>query len=164
MSKETKRDIVLVLMMFFVCVAGVSSVFVNCQTLAWIVIGISDFYLFTVLLLAALRSHDEHFLRRHTWIKWVFPRRMTALFVAGFLFVAVVSGFAGLYVGTDVFSSPKSPLDALYISAFTLAFTDYSPKPGYGQVVVLGQFVSGILLLIDLFPLLISRISMYKDL
>jgi hypothetical protein len=164
MSKETRRDVVLVLTMFFVCGAGVLSVFTTSRTLAWIVIGISDFYLCTVLLLAALRSHDEHFLHRHTWIKAIFPRRMPALFVAGFLLVAVVSGFGGLYVGTDIFSSPKSALDALYISAFTLAFTDYSPKLGYGQVVVLAQFASGILLLIALFPLLISRISTYKDL
>ena len=150
--------------MFFVCVAGVASVFASSRVLAWIVIGISDFYLFVVLLLAALRSDNERFLHEHAWIKTVFPRRTPALLVAGFIFIAVVSGFAGLYVGADIFSPPKSPLDAFCISAFTLAFTDYSPKPGYGQIVVLAQFASGILLLIALFPFLISRISTFKDL
>src|SRR6266496_2065282 len=58
--------------------------------------------------------------------------------------------------------SVKTPLDALYISSFTLALTDYSPKPGYGQLVVLGQLVSSILLVVALFPLLISRISTFK--
>ena len=42
------------------------------------------------------------------------------------------------------------------------SFTDYSLKAGYGQLVVMGQLVSGILLLIALFPLLISRISTFK--
>jgi hypothetical protein len=43
------------------------------------------------------------------------PRRRTAgLLVVTLLFVAVVSGFAGLYAGTEVFSSVKTPLDALY--------------------------------------------------
>jgi len=78
------------------------------------------------------------------------------------LFVAVLSGFAGLYVGTEVFSSNKTPLDAFYLSVFTLAFTDYSPKAGYGQIVVMTQVVSRVLLLVALFPLL-SRISTFRD-
>ena len=92
------------------------------------------------------------------------PRRRTArLLVVTLLFVAIISGFAGLYVGTEVFSLVKMPLDALYISSFTLALTDYSPKPGYGQLVVLAQLVSSILLVLALFPLLISRISTFKN-
>ncbi len=164
MSKETRRDLVLTFITFLVSAAGVTSVFVGSRVLAWIAIVISDSYLAAVLLLAALRSDDANFLHKHSWIEGFFPRRTPGLFVAGFIFVAVISGFAGLYVGTETFSSSKSPLDALYISAFTLAFTDYSPKPGYGQVVVMGQFASGVLLLIALFPFLISRISTFKEL
>jgi hypothetical protein len=164
MSKETRTDLVLIFIIFLVSAAGVTSVFVGSRVLAWIAIAISDSYLAAVLLLAALRSDDANFLHKHSWIEGFFPRRTPGLFVAGFIFVAVISGFAGLYVGTETFSSSKSPLDALYISAFTLAFTDYSPKPGYGQVVVMGQFASGVLLLIALFPFLISRISTFKDL
>jgi hypothetical protein len=162
MSRETKRDVVLVMTTFFLCVAGVASVLASYRPLAWIVIVISDFYLATVLLLAALSSDNESFQHKHLWTKRFFPRRAPGLLVAGFLLGAVVSGFAGLYVGTEAFSPAKSPLDALYISFFTLTFTDYSPKPGYGQLVVMGQLVSGILLLIALFPLLISRISTFK--
>jgi len=165
MSKETRRDIVLIVIFALVSAIGVASVFLGCRILAWVVIVSSDLYLSIVLLLAAFLSDDDGFLDRHSWITGFFPRRRTAgLLVVALLFLAVVSGFAGLYVGTEVFSSVKTPLDALYISSFTLALTDYSPKPGYGQLVVLGQLVSSILLLVALFPLLISRISTFKHL
>jgi hypothetical protein len=98
-------------------------------------------------------------------MRGILPRRRTVgLVVVALLFVAIISGFAGLYVGTEVFPSVKTPLDAFYISSFTLALTDYSPKPGYGQLVVLAQLVSSILLVVALFPLLISRISTFKHL
>jgi hypothetical protein len=116
--------------------------------LAWIVIAISDAYLLIVLVLAAIRSDDESFLDKHPWITFFFPLKTTGLLVATLVFVAVVSGFAGLYVGTDVFRP---------------GFTDYSPNSGYGQLVVMAQLTSGVLLLIALFPLLISRISTYKN-
>jgi len=163
MSKETRRDILLVCVIFLVSAAGITSVFMGCRTLAWIVILTSDLYLCIVLLLAALQSDDEGFLERHSWMTGFLPRRRTAgIVVVMLLFLAVISGFGGLYVGTEVFASVKTPLDAFYISSFTLALTDYSPKPGYGQLVVLAQLVSSVLLLVALFPLLISRISTFK--
>jgi len=115
------------------------------------------------LLLAALRAEDDAFLDRHPWITHLFPRKTAGIPVAALLFVSLVSGFAGLYVGVDVFASSKTPLDALYISFFILGFTDYSPKPGYGQLVVIGQLISGVLLLAALFPMHISRISTFKS-
>ena len=48
-------------------------------------------------------------------------------------------------VGAEVFPSSKTPLNALYISFFIMGFTDYSPKPGYGQLLVIAQLVSGVL-------------------
>ena len=163
MSKETKREIALVLIILSLSTAGMTSVFVRYQFLAWVVIVSSDLYLSIVLLLAALLSDDERFLDKHSWMRGFLPRRRTAgLVVVMLLFLAIVSGFAGVYVGTEVFASVKTPLDALYISAFTLALTDYSPKPGYGQLVVLAQLVSSVLLIVALFPLLISRISTFK--
>jgi len=164
MSKEIRRDLRLVFTIFLLSGAAMTSVFWACRILAWVVIVTSDLYLSVVLLLAALLSDDERFLNRHPWMTGFLPRRRTAgLLVVTLLFVAVVSGFAGLYVGGEVFSSVKTPLDAFYISSFTLALTDYSPKPGYGQLVVLGQLVSSILLLVATFPLLISRISTFKN-
>ena len=116
-----------------------------------------------VLLLAALRSEDDGFLDKHSWITRFFPRKTTGIVVVTLLFLAIVSGFAGVYVGAEVFQSGKTPLDALYISFFIMGFTDYSPKPGYGQLVVIAQLVSGVLLLAALFPIHISRISTFKE-
>ena len=163
MSRETRRDIVLIVIFALVSAIGVASVFLGCRILAWVVIVSSDLYLSIVLLLAAFLSDDDGFLDRHSWITRFFPRKTAGILVIILLFLSVVSGFAGLYVGVEVFPSGKTPLDALYISFFTLGFTDYSPKPGYGQFVVLGQLVSGVLLLAALFPLHISRISTFKS-
>ena len=165
MTKEIRRDVGLVFIMFLLSAAGMASVFKGYRLLAWVVIVSSDFHLFIVLLLAALLSDDENFLKRHRWVTAFLPRTRTAgLFVVTLLFAAVISGFAGLYVGTEVFPVVKMPLDALYISSFTLALTDYSPKPGYGQLVVLAQLASSILLVLAMFSLLISRISTFKHL
>src|SRR6267378_5568305 len=94
MSKETRSDVVLVCIMFLVSAAGITSVFMHCRTLAWIVILISDLHLCIVLLLAALQSDDEGFLDRHSWITGFLPRRRAAgLVVVMLLFLAVVAGF-----------------------------------------------------------------------
>lgn len=163
MKKETRRDLVLLLFVFLVSAAGITSVSLRYRLLAWIVIVISDLYLFIVLLLAALRAEDDEFLHRHPWITHFFPRKTAGISVITLLFLAIVSGFAGLYVGTEVFPSGKTPLDAFYISFFIMGFTDYSPTPGYGQLVVIAQLVSGVLLLAALFPIHISRISSFRS-
>ena len=162
-SKETRRDCVLALVFFFVSAAGATSVLAGSRILAWIAIVVSDLYLILTLLFAAMRSDDESLLHRHPWVANFFPRRTAALLLVVLLFTAVLLGFAGLYAGTEVFSSNKTPLDAFYISVFTLALTDYSPKAGYGQLVVMGEVANGVLLIVALFPLLISRISAFKN-
>jgi hypothetical protein len=163
MSEETRKDFVLVIITSIASAIGMTSVFVACRPLAWVAILISDSYLSLVLLFAAILSDDHSFAARWPWITRLFPRRTAALFVVGLLLLSIVSGFAGLYVGTEVFSSNKTPGDALYLSLFTLAFTDYCPKPGYGQLVVVGQVASGILYLIAAIPLLISRIATFAS-
>jgi hypothetical protein len=164
MSEEARRDIVLIVIFSLVSAIGMTSVFLGCRFFAWIAIVISDVYLFSVLLLAALRSDDNGFLDRDSWITRFFPRKTTGILICVLLFLAIVSGFAGLYVGAEVFPSGKTPLDALYISFFIMGFTDYSPAPGYGQLVVIAELVSGVLLLAALFPIHISRISTFKNL
>ena len=107
MSEEARKDIVLIVIFSLVLAIGIASVFLGYRFLAWIAIVISDAYLFSVLLLAALRSDDNGFLRRHLWITRFFPRKTTGISIAALLFLAIVSGFAGLYVGAEVFPSAR---------------------------------------------------------
>jgi len=120
-SKETRKDFVLLAITPIAAAIGMRSVFPASRPLAWIAIVISDSYLSLVLLFAAILSDDRAFAARWPWITGLFPRRTTALFVVTLLLLSIVSGFAGLYVGTEVFPSSKTPGDALYISLFTLA-------------------------------------------
>src|SRR5262249_21132626 len=138
MSRETNRDIVLIVTFSLALAIGMTSVFWGCRFLAWIAISLSDLYLLILLLLAALRGEDDQFFDRHPWITRFFPRKTDGILVLTLLCLTILSGFAGLYVGANVFPSVKTPLDALYTSFFILGFTDYSPKPGYGQLVVIG--------------------------
>jgi hypothetical protein len=163
MSKETRRDIVLIVIFSLVSATGMASVFLRCRLLAPIVIVISDLYLSIVLLLAALRSDDDRFLRRHVWITlFSLERRLVFLSLHSFfwqLFLVLLV----CMLERRSFHPGKTPLDALYISFFIMGFADYSPAPGYGQLVVIAQLVSGVLLLAALFPIHISRISTFKS-
>jgi hypothetical protein len=162
-SKETRKDFILLAITSIAAAMGMRSVFAASRPLAWTAIAISDAYLALVLLFVANLSDDGTVATRRAWITRLFPKRTTGLFVVALLLVSIVSGFAGLYVGRQVFPGNKTPGDALYINLFTLAFTDYGPKPGYGQFVVVGEVASGILFLIAAVPLLISRIATFEN-
>ena len=61
MSKETRKDFVLVIITSIASAIGMTSVFVACRPLAWVAILISDSYLSIVLLFAAILSDDHAF-------------------------------------------------------------------------------------------------------
>jgi len=44
-----------------------------------------------------------------------------------------------------------------------LGFSDFGPNEGYGQFVVITQLVSAIVLLMGVFPILISRLSSFDS-
>jgi len=67
MSKETRKDVVLIVIFSLASAIGVTSVFGGYRLLAWIAIVISDLNLFIVLLLAAFQAEDDAFLNRHSW-------------------------------------------------------------------------------------------------
>jgi hypothetical protein len=157
-------DSELVIFSFLALMAGVGAVCAHLPALAWVTIAATDLYLVTVLAVAAMQSDADDFARRHKLVRLLPHRRAAALFVLACQMLTIVSGFAALYVGTTVFASSKTVLDAVYISFFTMGFTDYSPRPGYGQLVVMAQLISSILLLAGAFPLLLSRISTFKRL
>ena len=135
MSKETRKDLVLLAITFIASAVGM----ITCRPLAWPAIRISGLISFPCF---AARGDS---------------------FVVALLLITIVSGFAGLYLGAEVFPSSKTPVDAFYISFFILAFTDFSPKPGCGQLLVMGQLASGILYLIAAIPLLISRVATFAS-
>src|SRR5262245_64466196 len=118
MSRETRRDIFLIVTFSLVSAIGVTSVFWGCRFLAWIAIAISDLYLLIILLLAALRAEDDAFLDRHPWITHFFPRKTAGILVVTLLSLTILSGFAGLYVGGKVFPSVKTSHASLDPSVF----------------------------------------------
>jgi|SRR6516225_12502131 hypothetical protein len=109
MSKDARKDIVLIVIFSLVSATGMASVFLGYRLLAWIVIGISDLYLFIVLLLAAHRAEDDGFLDRHPWVTGVFPRKPAGILVVTLLFLAIVSGFAGLLLERKSFRPTRRP-------------------------------------------------------
>jgi len=162
MNIRARDDLILLVFSFLASLAGFASVFADNRPLAWLSIAAADLYLACILIVAAMLSDNNEFAKRHDLERLLPHRRATALFIVVLDMNAIISGFAGLYVGTDVFPDSKTPLDALYISLYTMGFTDYSPKPGYGQLVVIAQLLSGVLLVAGAFPLLLSRISTFR--
>jgi hypothetical protein len=81
MSKETKKDLVLLVITSVTSAIGMTSMFVDCWLLACIAIPVSDAYIFLVLLLAAILSEDDAFATRRRWISGFFPSRTGALFI-----------------------------------------------------------------------------------
>lgn len=162
MKITSRNNLGLSIFALLVSFVGSASVVTAYRFLAWVSIAVADLYLLSVLIVAAMLSDDAEFAKRHSWLRFLLPQRSAGLLIIALLLFAIVSGFAGLYVGCDVFRSSKTPLDALYISYLTMGFCDFSPKPGYGQLVVITQLFSGGLLLVGAIPLLLSRISTFK--
>ena len=113
MSKEAKRNFLLLAITSIAAAIGMTSVFGASRPLAWIAILISDAYLASVLLFAAILSDDATVAAMRVWITGLFPKRTVALFVVALLLASIVSGFAGLYIETEVFQLSKTPANAL---------------------------------------------------
>ena len=164
MTAPEKEDAVLLAVALLMTALALLSWACRLPIAPWLPIAASDLYLFVVLVLAAQWSdHGTQFKTSHPWVTRWFPRRTAGFFLVLCLLASIVFGFAGLYVGTAVFAIDTSRLDALYISFQTLGFSDFKPTAGYGQVVVLLHLLSGVLLLIGAFPLLISRMSTFES-
>jgi len=158
--QDRKDDARLLVIFGVVTVIGILSGPLRCQLAALTAIVAVDGYLSVVLVLAALRTdHAPTFRESNPWIARWFPRRTAGFLLIIFLLASVVFGFAGFYIGSDVFRQDKSWLDAIYISFQTLGFSDFHPKAGHGQRVVIAELATGVLLLIGAFPLLMSRMS-----
>jgi len=141
--------------------------------LGLICIVIAEIYLVAVLALAAYRSdkvsRDSNF-EVPNWMNNVFPTRLVGCFVVISLLVTLTLSFASLYIALNSsvpFKVPfNSSFDAIYFSYVTistLGYGDFSPVSDLAKSVVLLQLSSGLLLLVGVFPLLISRISKFTS-
>ena len=166
MRSTLKRDLVLVAGAATLAVLGMTATICRIPALAWPALATTDLYLLCVLLVATIRSDAKQ--RGGTpWkhLACIVPTKTAGVFMAGFLLVALVSAFAGLYLdlSSDQLSRPlDGPIDALYFSFVTMTtvgFGDYTPVSADAKLLVMGQLTSGTLLLFGVFSLLIASLS-----
>jgi Ion channel len=169
MAKEKQgiaKDLILSALALILAALGMWSVFCGAANLSWPAVIVTDLYLFLVLLFAAIRSdakargHNDFGKR----LEVLFPSRTAGVVIVILLLTALVSGFAGLYIGADLSKPLGGPWDALYFSFVTMTtvgYGDYVPIGKCAELLVMGQLISGVLLLFGVFPLLISRLSQF---
>jgi ion channel len=165
MNQAIKHDLILLAGAMVLAILGLCSVFFNAAYLSYPTIVVTDLYLFLVLLFAAIssdaKSHGTFVSSK--CLQQIFPSKTAGVFIIAFLLTALISGFAGLYLNTTLSQALEGPMDALYFSSVTMmtvGFGDYVPLGG-AKLLVMGQLVSGMLLLFGVFPLLISRLSTF---
>lgn len=164
-------DLLFIIYAIVMASAGVASVMMILPWLAWTTIAIVDFYLFLLLLVSAKRSDLEGQNKDiPAYLSLPFPSRVVGMFVLPLLAVALITSYAGLYLSPPYlghFSQQMTqPIDAVYASAVTMmtvGYGDYAPTSADTKALVLGQFASTTLLFFANFPLLISRVSTWKD-
>jgi hypothetical protein len=139
--------------------------------LAFHVAWLSDVFMGGLLFLVALRS--DGFVR----VSKLLPHRLIGLFLIAFLFLALVTSFASMDLKSEGICPPgktdckysnvsldslKSPTDGLYFSVvtmMTLGYGDYVAVTAPARRLVIWQLLSGWLLLILGFPLIVSRLA-----
>ena len=166
MNQAIKHDLILLAGAMALAIFGLCSVFLKAAFLSYPTIVVTDLYLFLVLLFAAIRSDakPDAIYVSSKCLKQIFPSKTAGVFIIAFLLTGLVSGFAGLYLNTSLSQPLEGPLDALYFSSVTMmtvGFGDYVPLGEGAKLLVMGQLVSGMLLLFGGFPLLISRLSTF---
>jgi hypothetical protein len=131
--------------------------------LSWIGIILVDAYLFLMMLLTTLKFPKR------------IPQRQVALVTVPALLLVLVMSFANLYIAnehvartkTDCTPDPlKEPWDAAYFSLVTittLGYGDYTPQVTGARKLVIGELLSGGLLLFFAFPVLGSRLAQFDE-
>ncbi|SRR5882724_6530395 len=131
--------------------------------LGWISIIVVDVYLFLLMLLAALKLPKR------------LPQRQVALVTIPALLLILVMSFAELYIANEHIGRAtidnrveplKEPWDAAYFSVVTittLGYGDYAPQKTDARKLVIGELLSGALLLFFAFPVLGSRLAQFDE-
>jgi Ion channel len=122
-------------------------------------VGLIDGYIVLLMLLAALKLPTR------------LPQRQIALVTIPALFLVLVMSFAGLYIANkhvkratveNKLEPLDKPWDAAYFSLVTittLGYGDYVPQEQDARKLVIGELLSGALLLFFAFPVLGSRLA-----
>jgi hypothetical protein len=137
---------------------------------AWLVAVIIDLYLIFLVLCAALKFAK------------CLPNRVPALFVMLALSFTLITAFANVYLHspgltkTELFmengtlkAAPPQPLteasEAWYVSLATITTygSDFVPSDRSARRAVTAEILSGALLLLTAFPILISRLAMFDE-
>jgi hypothetical protein len=153
-----------------------------------LIVGFTDLYLVAVLIEVALRVTPRGS-RTKSYIMFELPERTWSLLQLAFLLWIATAGFARIYIETDGIAHVihdaasvtasvggnqryatldtssvvlSQPFDAVYFSAvtlMTLGYGDYVPVKPLARMVVVFQLLSGLLLLLGAFPLVVSRLA-----
>lgn len=98
------------------------------------------------------------------------PEITTAIVLVFCFAAALATAFAALYLASGGIASTSAPLagwsDALYFSVVTLTtlgYGDFVPHSTVAKWLVMAELGSGILLLVGAVPLVIARISTWRD-
>jgi hypothetical protein len=148
-------------------------------------IAITDLYVLSLLRCCAIASTPNlarkpygRAVRSSSNDRWevlpYLPTRITALILLPILLGALIAAFGGIYLATNggVVDSqiPARPLmsqlDALYFSFVTittLGYGDFHPVSAVAKWSVMGEVASGLIMLVGALPLLIGRLTMWKD-
>jgi hypothetical protein len=167
MTKKTRRrrNLIHVVIALAVALSGLILLFCFRSDLGWLIVVIVDVYL-AVLLFTAARTgltHQEPLLGM--------PDRDWSLLILPCLFLALVSAFGSIYIGTaHTVQSSQGELtgswDSLYFSIVTittLGYGDFVPGCLYGRLAVVGELLSGMLLLLLAIPILVSRLAGFGE-
>lgn len=99
-----------------------------------------------------------------------FPSHSWSMLQILFVLIAVVSGFAAMYIQSGGIANTEKEvlkcwIDGVYFSMVTittLGYGDFAPTCSQGRLLVIWQLCTGFLLLLGIFPLVVARLSEYK--
>lgn len=146
---------ILTLLSFFSYIFEVNIIF------PFLFIGITDFILFSLLLISALLSDGNG----KGWMQ--FPNRLESTLLFFFAFATLCLSFSEIFLSDNCHFNKDNiqisdPFDALYFSIGTLTtitFGDFVPNDAYTRKIALLEIASSVLLFLGIFSLLISRFT-----
>lgn len=138
--------------------------------LSWGPVILFDLYLLSILRFAALRSDADAGVadlkppRRESVERW-FPTRYCGISVLGLILAGLITAFACIYLGLSCSVDPHitGPVSALYASLMILGFGGPTPETTAARLTIITESLSGILFLVVALPLLVGRLSTFRD-